>query len=461
MVGYGGAAGGGKTDLICGLTLNEHKRTITFRREATQLTGIESRMEELVGHTQGYNSTKKVWKLLAADGTAREIQFAGVPHPKDVKRFQGNPHDLINFDEATEFLESQIRFLMGWNRTADPNQRCRVMMTFNPPTTVEGRWVFSYFAPWLDKTHPNPAEPGELRWFTTIAGKDVELPGPDPIEVDGEMVRPKSRTFIPAKVEDNVYYMRSGYKAQLQALPEPLRSQMLYGDFMAGVEDDEWQVIPTAWLDAAMERWVERPKPKRGKMDSIGVDVSRGGRDATVLYARFGNWFDRPAVYPGKSIQDGPTVLGKVIEMRRDRAVVHIDVIGVGSSPYDFLVENEIQTVPVDSGAGSASLSRNGQMKFKNMRAELAWALREALDPETGDNLQIPPDPELMQEACAMRWKPTSQGILINPKDEIKENIGRSPNKLDALLLALIQTMKIENEPWNDTDKVEVLAPDY
>ena len=34
--------------------------------------------------------------------------------------------------------------------------------------------------------------------------------------------------------------------ATLQSLPEPLRSQMLYGDFNAGTEDDSMQVIPTA-----------------------------------------------------------------------------------------------------------------------------------------------------------------------------------------------------------------------
>ena len=44
---------------------------------------------------------------------------------------------------------------------------------------------------------------------------------------------------------------------QLQSLPEPLRSQMLYGDFKAGMEDDADQVIPTAWIDAAMDRWAE------------------------------------------------------------------------------------------------------------------------------------------------------------------------------------------------------------
>jgi hypothetical protein len=69
-----------------------------------------------------------------------------------------------------------------------------------------------------------------------------------------------SRTFIPSRVSDNPYLMGTGYMTQLQSLPEPLRSQMLYGDFHAGVQDDPWQVIPTAWVEAAMARW-KRPRP--------------------------------------------------------------------------------------------------------------------------------------------------------------------------------------------------------
>jgi hypothetical protein len=34
------------------------------------------------------------------------------------------------------------------------------------------------WAPWLDPQHPNPAKPGELRWFTNVDGKDTEVDGP-------------------------------------------------------------------------------------------------------------------------------------------------------------------------------------------------------------------------------------------------------------------------------------------
>jgi hypothetical protein len=47
-------------------------------------------------------------------------------------------------------------------------------------------------------------------------------------------------------VTDNPYLLTTGYVATLQALPEPRRSQLLYGDFAVGTTADPWQVIPIA-----------------------------------------------------------------------------------------------------------------------------------------------------------------------------------------------------------------------
>ena len=44
IVFYGGQAGGGKTDLLLGLALTQHEKSIIFRREAVQLVGIEERL---------------------------------------------------------------------------------------------------------------------------------------------------------------------------------------------------------------------------------------------------------------------------------------------------------------------------------------------------------------------------------------------------------------------------------
>lgn len=438
IVGYGGAAGGGKSDLAVGLALTQHKRSIIYRKEGKQLQPIYDRVEEIIGTRSGLNRQDGIWRL----PENRLLFFGGLNNPDDYKKYQGHPHDLKIFDEATEIPEYMVRFLMGWMRSSDRNQRCRVLMAFNPPTDSDGRWVIKFFAPWLDPEHPNPAEYGELRWYTTVEGKDVEMPNGDPVEIDGELVTPLSRTFIPSKVEDNIYYMESGYKAALQALPEPLRSQMLKGDFSAGVKDDMWQVIPEAWVLEAQKRW--KPLEEKVPMDSMGVDVARGGSDETIISCRHGNWFDELRTFPGKMTPDGPAVAGLVVKERRDAAPVHIDVVGWGSSPYDFLIENGVQAEPIN-GAASAKgyTSRDGGLPFFNFRSMIIWRMREALDPAYDEKIALPPDDELRRDLCTPKWSFGKGGIKVETKEEIMKRLRRSPDRGDAVCYANIDTMKV------------------
>jgi hypothetical protein len=452
ITGYGGAAGGGKSDLIAGLALTEHERSVIFRREKAQTEGIIQRMTEIIGSTDGYNSQKSIWKV-----GERIVEFGGLDNADDHHRWQGRPHDLKAYDEVTEMREAQVRFTMGWNRTNRAGQRARVLMTFNPPTNAEGRWVLDFFAPWISESHPNPAKPGELRWFTTLRGRDIEVAGPEPfVMFKGEplydfdpadfgpekIISPLSRTFVPSRVTDNYFYVRTGYIQTLQSMPEPLRSQMLEGDFQAGVEDDEWQVIPTAWIEAAMERWT--PKDAKGPMDSMGVDPAMGGKDSFVIAPRHGTWFDQLVRTPGREVPDGQTGAALVLKHRRDRAVVAIDIVGWGSSTYNFLEENSVQCHAVNGAAGSLERSRDGTLKFMNYRAQIVWQMREALEPTNPDPLALPPDPALKADLAAYKWKMTKGGIQVRSKDEMKAELGRSPDDGDAVIMANIETMKIE-----------------
>lgn len=436
LIGYGGAAGGGKSFLAIGKALTQHRKVMILRREATQLTGIIDDMTTLLGSRDGYNGQERIWRL--PDG--RQIEFGSVPNLGDEARYQGRPHDLLVFDEAANFLEVQVRFLLGWLRTTIPGQRCQALLTFNPPTTAEGRWIVAFFAPWLDPKHPNPAQPGELRYFAMIDGEEVEVPTGEPFTHGTDLVTPLSRTFIPSRVSDNPYLTGTGYMATLQSLPEPLRSQMLYGDFQAGIEDDPWQVIPTAWVEAAQARW-KRPD-KLAPMDSLGVDVARGGRDRTILARRHGMWFDLPLVHAGSATPDGPTVAGLSIAAKRDDAVIHIDVIGVGSSPYDFLNEARQQVVGVNVAESAVGTDKSGRLRFKNLRSELWWRMREVLDPTNNTGIALPPDRELLADLCAPTWELSGSTIYVASREQIIDRIGRSPDYGSAYVLALIDTPK-------------------
>jgi len=435
---YGGAAGGGKTDLALGAAINKHRRSLILRREYPQLAGIIERADEMYGPHGSYNESKGRWRC-DYNGKRRIIEFGSVQYEKDKSKYQGRPHDLIVFDEAANFLESIVEFITGWLRTEDPEQRTQVLLCSNPPTDATGDWLIKWFAPWLDPQHPRPALPGELRWFIVVGEEHIEVDGPSPVDRDGETYTPLSRTFIPARVTDNPYYAESGYVAKLQALPEPLRSKMLYGDFAAGREDDAYQLIPSEWVRAAQERWKARIRPSL-PMSALGVDVARGGKDKTIHSPRYGTWFAEQICFPGADTPDGYVVAKQVFDIRDATTVVNIDAVGVGASPYDIIrhaIGDKIWGI--SSAEGTDELDVSGVFGFANVRALLWWRMREALDPVNGYDLALPPDRELFADLCAPRYKRTPRGIQAETKDEIKKRIGRSPDKGDSAVYALAE----------------------
>jgi len=458
IIGFGGAAGGGKTDLGIGWALTEHHVSAIFRREGTELTAIEDRIRSILGNDDGYNSTKRIWR--PPNLPDKQIEFGSVPNAGDELKYQGRPKDLLHLDETTSFLRPQVEFLMGWVRTTLVGQRTRVLMTFNPPVKSEGRWIIEYYAPWLDPHHPNPAQPGEIRFFAQVAERTMEMSDGrkfilvndepvfdfDPAEHDvSRIISPKSRTFIPSRIGDNPYLVGTNYMSTLQAMPEPLRSQMLYGDFTAGMQDDAFQVIPTAWVDAAMARWTKGATLP--PMDSMGVDVARGGADNTVIARRHGWWFDAPVVYKGIETPDGPKTAGVVITALRNRAPIHIDVIGIGASPYDFLRQAGVQILGVNVAMPSLSKDRTGMLAFYNTRSELWWRMRELLDPANNFGAALPPDSRLKADLCAPLFYPEGKIIRVEGREEIIKRIGRSPDWASAYLLALYETPRWEDLP--------------
>jgi len=87
----------------------------------------------------------------------------------------------------------------------------------------------------------------------------------------------------------------------------------------------------------------------------------------------------------------------------------------------------------------STELTRDAaKLAFHNKRAAAWWRLREALDPdqEGGSDIALPPDDELKADLASAHWELTARGIKLEPKDDIRECIGRSPGKGDAVVMA-------------------------
>jgi len=60
---YGGQAGGGKTDLVMGLAITSHQKSLILRRTNKEAEKLPDRMEEILGTDSGLNRSTGTWRV--------------------------------------------------------------------------------------------------------------------------------------------------------------------------------------------------------------------------------------------------------------------------------------------------------------------------------------------------------------------------------------------------------------
>lgn len=448
---YGGRAGGGKSHLELGWGINEARNGIIFRRELAQTDGLEAEGKKIIGRQASFNGTDHEWTW--QDG--KTLKLGGMKNADSWIDHAGRERDYFAFDEAGEFLEVQVASIIGGWLRSEPGRRTRVIFGSNPPRSSDGLWLIEWFAPWLDKHHRlYPTEPGKLIWCFYARGKTIWVEGPGEYDHEGETYIAKSRTFIPASLEDNPFRNNAKYRGQLMSLPEPLRSQLLYGDFEAGLEDQANQIIPTAWVRAAMNRAHDQIEPPQDvPMCAIGVDASGGGKDPMVMAPRHDGWFADLVKVEGKDIpkdRPGSHCAGLVVARRRDQALITVDLGGgYGGPMYEHMKANDIDVYGFKGAEGTTKKSRDAKLKFTNKRTAAYWMVREGLDPDQPGGPKItrlPQDTRLLAGLTAATFEVTPHGIKAEPKvirdakgkitGGVMGKLGFSPDESDAVVMS-------------------------
>ena len=220
------------------------------------------------------------------------------------------------------------------------------------------------------------------------------------------------------------------------------------GEFASSDEDS---VIPLGWIEAAQLRWRERygDSGERweapGALTAVGIDCSGTGTDRTVLARRYGSVFaalERPRKSVGNEAGDEEmATVGRAVAILRanggSRAV--IDSIGIGSGVVGA-IRQEVPRHRVEAfnaAEGTSRKDRQGELGFTNKRSAAWWAMREALDPDDGDDLALPPDDLLTGDLTAPHWRVMGKGLIqVESKDEIRKRLGRSTDSGDAVIQA-------------------------
>lgn len=204
------------------------------------------------------------------------------------------------------------------------------------------------------------------------------------------------------------------------------------------------QVVPQALIKAGVDRW---PTAKLvPSVLELGVDVARFGEDDSVIKPRRGHYaWPSIEVHGFDSFEVADEVLKAITRYinpgEATLPIVKVDASGGhGSGVIDYLRRTgKCIVVPVDAGSGSSVLTPAKTKAFFNLRAELWWTIREWL--EAGG--AMPPEPDLEAELRAPVYDFTAKmSKRVESKDDIKKRLGRSPDRADALALA------VYTPPW-------------
>lgn len=217
---YGGAAGGGKSELLLMLPIlyGFHDvpgfHGVVFRQTFPQLE------ESLIPRSQGfykplgasYNDTKHVWTF----PSGAKIRLSYLETEKDAREHDTAEYHYAGFDELTAFQDFVYRYITS---------RCR--------STLDG-------VPALIRCASNPGNIGHV-WVRTR----FVAPFPEGGARLYDSYTDTWRCFIKAKLTDNPYLMTKdpGYINRLRILPEAEQRAKIDGDWwvFSGQVFSEWR----------------------------------------------------------------------------------------------------------------------------------------------------------------------------------------------------------------------------
>lgn len=320
-------------------------------------------------------------------------------HPEDVQGYHAGSV-LVIVDEASRVRPEMFT---GLERTGG-----RMLLLGNPLSNI------GYFADACRSSHWHSIQISALESPNVRAGR-ILIPGLATPEWAGDML--------------------ARYGAD-----HPFYKVSVLGEF-AELEEDV--VVPLAWIDSAIRRRTHVIGPSVGTGEvCLGVDVARFGSDESCIATFKDNRVHRLEAHHGEDgHQTGARVAAHIRKHQAagQRVRVRVDNIGVGASVCDFLRNNGFEQELVEVNV--ATPPQNTEL-YRDLKAELWAHMAERLDPDGEEPIGLPDDPMLREELATHQKKYVRTGsnagkMYIADKDEVRRALGRSPDRADAVILAV------------------------
>lgn len=206
------------------------------------------------------------------------------------------------------------------------------------------------------------------------------------------------------------------------------------GDFPKQAEN---AVISLALLERSREAHTEL-NGSGGELE-LGVDPARYGDDDIVIAPVRGKKQLPMVVFERglNTIEIAGEVLKLIKELGGTAATkVKIDTVGLGAGVFDQLDLDDSPCEAFSVESGRKADGDDNEKQYYNLRAQLHFNLREWMKDGGG----IVGDPILEGELVAPTYSfDVKNRYKVESKDDIKERIKHSPDRMDALALAVYQ----------------------
>ena len=206
-------------------------------------------------------------------------------------------------------------------------------------------------------------------------------------------------------------------------------------DFAQAAEND---LFSTELLDKAFDRVLKEEDIPSDTPLIGGGDIARYGDDSTVLFKRRGYL---AYANPGKwknlnTMEVADKFIAALSNEHEKMDMLFSDVGGLGAGVIDRVRQMGYDNISEVAFQQAAADNK----RYENIRAEMYFKLKTWLE-EGG---ALPDIPGLRDELHKVQYKFSKTGrLMLTPKEDIKDKLGRSPDTADALALTFARPVSL------------------
>jgi len=216
--------------------------------------------------------------------------------------------------------------------------------------------------------------------------------------------------------------------------------------------------IDTVWSQDIMDASVNRALREVILKKAVGMDIARYGDDDSVIYAMESGRVTDTVV---KSKQEIDITASDSVKLQKktDATIIAWDADGMGQGMYSHLSsmrgKETYELMEIHSNS-----TKDCDEDYQNLRAQMwFYAKEQARD----GHLSIPDDEYLKEELLETKYFINHRGkIQLEDKDDVKDRLGRSPDKADAFVItvwALKRAKAIRKPSRWDSSPVREMDP--